>query len=97
MENFKLNTLNRRQFALRTLTASLGCALAAGLSAGLAGALGPFAKKGTVRIAPLAGQDYSPAFLRFCERAQFRSAEHALRSVRNANVEFQILLENPLA
>lgn len=79
--------LNRRQFALRTLTASVGCVLAAGA----VGVMGKWMKSGSVRIAPLPDRDYSPAFLRFCERSRFRSVEHALRSVRNADVEFQIL------
>jgi hypothetical protein len=49
----------------------------------------PFA----IRIRPISGRNYSPSFLRFCERAKFSSAREAIKKVKNRRVEYLLVVE----
>jgi hypothetical protein len=42
------------------------------------------------RIRPLPGRNYSPSFIRLCQRARFRNLNHALSCVRTRDIEFEI-------
>ena len=50
-------------------------------------------KRNKVRIQPVAGKKYSESFLKLCERARFRTAQEAIKSVRDQVTEFEIVLE----
>jgi hypothetical protein len=56
----------------------------------------PASKKtaGHVRIRPLAGEHYSPSFLKFCERSRFQSTAEAMRKVRNRSKAFAVVMEH---
>jgi hypothetical protein len=43
-----------------------------------------------VRVVPIAGISYPPAFLEFCRTRRFDSVRHALLSVRDRELEFDL-------
>jgi len=46
-----------------------------------------------LRIHPIPGKAYSPSFLRFCERARFRSAHEAVVRVKDRRIEYWLAAE----
>jgi hypothetical protein len=46
-----------------------------------------------IRIRPISGRNYSPSFLRFCERAKFTSTKEAMQRVKNRGVEYLLVVE----
>ena len=46
-----------------------------------------------VRVRPVPGRYYSPAFLRLCERSRFRSAQEAIKRVKDRSVEYRLVCE----
>lgn len=49
---------------------------------------------GLYRIAPIDGVEYSDGFLELCESRSFSSAQDALMSIRNEDLEFKIVKKN---
>lgn len=43
-----------------------------------------------VKILPLAGENYSPSFLRWCQRSEFATAQEAISRVKNRRVRYQL-------
>lgn len=52
-----------------------------------------FLQRGKVRIKPIAGKKYSQSFLKLCERGRFRTAQEAIKSVRDQVTEFEVVVE----
>ncbi len=82
-----MKTVQTRQEFLK----AVGCGLAAAVmplgAFALASSSGP---KNVVRILPLRDGTYSPSFLAFCQTARFESIQHALLSVRDREIEFDL-------
>lgn len=68
---------------------TLGCGVIALSLGGIAAAVAAKPAK-FVRIVPIAGLSYSPAFLELCRSHRFESVRHALRSVRDPELEFDL-------
>ena len=49
--------------------------------------------RGKIKIQPIRGKKYSESFLKLCERGRFRTAQEAIRSIRDQVTEFEIVLE----
>jgi len=81
-----MQRINRRKFALGAASAAACVSLGVTLLTSKGGAR----RCGPVRIVPLAGVAYSESFLRFIERARFRSARDAVASVRDASLPVAI-------
>lgn len=50
--------------------------------------------RGKYRIKPIAGKKYSPSFLKLCERGRFRTAQEAIKSIRDRVTKFEVVLES---
>jgi len=49
---------------------------------------------GPIRIRPLAGRHYSPSFVRFCQRARFKSARQALAHVKDRRLAYLLTVQS---
>ena len=50
-------------------------------------------RAGIIRIRPVSGTEYSPSFLRFCERMKFSSVREAVRKVKDRSVGYRLVAE----